>query len=106
MLRYSEASCHGLARSFAALRMTVILMFTSTAMAGDVLCGIDVLKRHNFAALSGKRIAIITNQTGRDRDGNRTVDLLLAAPDVKVAHLFSPEHGLYGNLDEKVGHGV
>ena len=88
------------------LAILVMMLSTSAFAAGDVLCGIDVLKRDNFAPLRGKRIAIITNQTGRDRDGNRTVDLLLAAPDVKVAHLFSPEHGLYGNLDEKVGHGV
>ncbi|HOB73926.1 MAG TPA: DUF1343 domain-containing protein [Phycisphaerae bacterium] len=72
----------------------------------DVLCGIDVLKRDGFKALAGRKVALITNHTGRDRDGNRTVELLLKAPNVKLVKLFSPEHGLYGTLDEKVGHGV
>jgi uncharacterized protein YbbC (DUF1343 family) len=67
-----------------------------------VLTGIDVLERDGFKMLAGKRVALITNQTGRDRDGNRTVDLLAKAPGVKVTKLFSPEHGLFGLLDEKV----
>jgi len=68
-----------------------------------VLCGIDVLKRDGFKLLAGRKLALITNHTGRDREGNRTVDLLLKAPDVKLVKLFSPEHGFYGQLDEKVG---
>ena len=68
-----------------------------------MLCGIDVLKRDGFKLLAGRKVALITNHTGRDREGNRTVDLLLKAPDVKVVKLFSPEHGFYGELDEKVG---
>lgn len=70
----------------------------------DVLCGIDILKRDGFKALAGCKIALITNHTGRDREGNRTIDLLHKAPDVKLLKLFSPEHGLHGTLDEKVGH--
>ena len=52
----------------------------------------------NFAALHGKRIGLITNQTGISRDGKRNVDLLLAA-GVQVTALFSPEHGLNGADD-------
>lgn len=78
----------------------------SSGAPADVLCGIDVLKRDGFKALAGRKVALITNHTGRDRDGNRTVDLLLKAPGVQLVKLFSPEHGLYGTLDEKVGHGV
>ncbi len=71
-----------------------------------VLCGIDVLERDGFAALKGKKVALATNHTGVNLDGRRIVDLLHDAPDVEVVRLFSPEHGLYGVLDEKVGHGV
>ncbi|HYE20425.1 MAG TPA: exo-beta-N-acetylmuramidase NamZ domain-containing protein [Tepidisphaeraceae bacterium] len=71
-----------------------------------VLPGLDVLKADHFKALAGRKIALVTNHTGRDVDGNRTVDLLKAAPDVTLVTLLSPEHGLYGQLDEKVGHGV
>lgn len=69
----------------------------------DVSCGIDVLKADKFRLLENQRIALVTNHTGRDREGNRTVDLLTAAKNLKVVKLFSPEHGLYGLLDEKVG---
>jgi uncharacterized protein YbbC (DUF1343 family) len=71
-----------------------------------VLTGLDVLKRDGFKALQGRKVAIVTNHTGRDREGNHIVDLLTRADGVKVVTLFSPEHGLYGKLDEKVGHGT
>ncbi len=61
---------------------------------GRVKTGIDVLEADHFAALAGKRVGLITNATGRDSDGHRTVDLLAHAPDVKLVALFSPEHGL------------
>src|SRR5262249_39346900 len=60
------------------------------------LNGIDVLKRDNFALLKDKRLGLITNHTGRDRDGNSAIDLLSKAPDVKLVALFSPEHGIRG----------
>ena len=44
----------------------------------------DVLKRDGYKQLQGKRVALVTNQTGRDREGNRLPDLLFAAPDVKL----------------------
>ncbi len=61
-----------------------------------VRTGIDVLAADGFALLAGKRVGLITNQTGRTRDGRRTVDLLAAAPEVKLVALFSPEHGVEG----------
>src|SRR5580658_2957902 len=67
---------------------------------GEVLAGLDVLVEENFAALRGKRIGLITNQTGLSRDGKRNVDLMLAA-GVKVTKLFSPEHGLNGAEDRE-----
>lgn len=75
----------------------------SSGAPAQVLCGIDVLKKDNFKLLEGRRIALITNHSGRDRDGNRTIDLLLAAKNLTLVKLLSPEHGLYGQLDEKVG---
>ncbi len=76
----------------------------SIGRPAEVLCGLDVLKRDGFKQLAGRKIALITNHTGRDRQGNHILDLLLKAPGVKVVKIFSPEHGLYGNVDEKVGH--
>ena len=70
---------------------------------GAVLNGIDVLVREDFSRLRGLRIGLITNQSGRDRQGRQTIDLLHAAKDVKLVALFSPEHGIRGVADEKVG---
>ncbi len=73
---------------------------------GEVLCGVDVLKREKFKAIEGRKLAIITNHSGRDREGNRTIDLLASAKGVTVVKLWSPEHGLYGVLDEQVANTV
>ena len=67
-----------------------------------VLAGIDVLEEQAFASLRGRRIALLTNQTGRTRRGQRTVDALATAPGVRLVALFSPEHGIRGQLDEAV----
>jgi uncharacterized protein YbbC (DUF1343 family) len=66
-----------------------------------VLNGIDVLKRQHFAALKGLRIGLITNHTGIDNERNATIDLLHEAPGVKLVKLFSPEHGIRGELDDE-----
>ena len=67
--------------------------------------GIEVLAASGFAPLAGKRIGVITNHTGIDASGRSTLNLLLRAPGVKVRAIFSPEHGLSGQLDEKVASG-
>jgi uncharacterized protein YbbC (DUF1343 family)/CubicO group peptidase (beta-lactamase class C family) len=73
---------------------------------GKVESGTDVLAAEQFAPLAGLRVGLITNQTGLDSMGRRTFDLLSKAPGVKLAAIFSPEHGLYGNVDEKVASGM
>jgi uncharacterized protein YbbC (DUF1343 family)/CubicO group peptidase (beta-lactamase class C family) len=74
------------------------------ARNGHVLTGIDVLEKDNFAELKqGKEqmtIGLFTNQTGVDAQGKRTVDVLASAPGIKLAAIFSPEHGLFGVLDK------
>jgi uncharacterized protein YbbC (DUF1343 family)/CubicO group peptidase (beta-lactamase class C family) len=72
------------------------------AIDPEVRNGIDVLRARDFAVLRGKRVGLLTNQTGISRDGNSTADLLFAADGVKLMALFSPEHGIRGELDEKV----
>jgi uncharacterized protein YbbC (DUF1343 family)/CubicO group peptidase (beta-lactamase class C family) len=67
-----------------------------------VMTGIDVLRAEGFARLKGKHIGLVTNQTGRARDGNTTIDLLHDAKDLTLVALFSPEHGIRGVLDANV----
>jgi uncharacterized protein YbbC (DUF1343 family)/CubicO group peptidase (beta-lactamase class C family) len=75
-----------------------------TARNGSVRTGIDVLEAHGFAELreAGKavtKVALVTNQTGVDSRGNRTIDVLARAPGIEVIGLFSPEHGVTGSVD-------
>ncbi len=63
------------------------------------LTGLDVLEQDGFALLKGKRVGLLTNQTGVDRKGRRNVDVMIAA-GVRVAALFGPEHGITGAKDQ------
>ncbi len=66
---------------------------------GSVLTGIDVLESQGFVPLQGKRVGVLTNQTGVDSTGRRTIDVLAHAPGVQLTAIFSPEHGVAGALD-------
>lgn len=72
---------------------------------GTVKTGIDVLEDSHFAALhpakggSPRSIGLLTNQTGIDADGRRTIDLLAKVPGISLDAIFSPEHGVTGALD-------
>lgn len=71
---------------------------------GSVLTGIDVLESEAFGPLQGKRIGLLTNQTGVDSAGRRTIDVLAHANGVQLTAIFSPEHGVAGALDTtKIG---
>jgi len=72
------------------------------ALHPPVLAGIDVLEADGFASLRGRRVGLLTNQTGRSRQGVSTIDLLMKAKDVTLVSLFSPEHGSRGQLDERI----
>jgi uncharacterized protein YbbC (DUF1343 family) len=67
----------------------------------DTRTGLDVLAEEDFRPLKGKRVGLITNQTGLDRNGNRNLDIMLAAK-LNIAALYSPEHGMEGLLDTDV----
>jgi uncharacterized protein YbbC (DUF1343 family)/CubicO group peptidase (beta-lactamase class C family) len=67
--------------------------------------GIDVLEAENFAPLKGKHVGLITNQSGRDLSGRRTIDVLDHAPGVQLKVVLTPEHGLYGTAEGAVNSG-
>jgi uncharacterized protein YbbC (DUF1343 family) len=72
------------------------------AAVRPVKCGIDVLIERDFAPLKGKKVGLVTNHTGLARDGRTTIDILHEAPGVELIALFSPEHGIRGQLDRPV----
>jgi uncharacterized protein YbbC (DUF1343 family)/CubicO group peptidase (beta-lactamase class C family) len=72
---------------------------------GTVKTGIDGLEETKFAALHPSRggaprsIGLLTNQTGVDSEGRRTIDVLAKVPGISLDAIFSPEHGVAGTLD-------
>lgn len=82
------------------------LLMLPSAAGATVLPGIDVLAAEKYSLLAGKRVGLITNHTGRSSTGASTLDLLHQAPGVKLTALFSPEHGIRGEADEKVVSGI
>ena len=75
-----------------------------TARNGDVKLGIDVLEEHKFRELHPDpdhpvAIGLVTNQTAADLHGQHTADILAHTPGLKLAAIFSPEHGIAGVLD-------
>lgn len=66
---------------------------------GTVRLGTDVLLAGKMDLLEGARMGLITNHTGLDSRGTPTIDLLHQAPDVELACLMGPEHGIRGDQD-------
>lgn len=71
---------------------------------GHVMAGIDVLEQSGFDifhAGPGKKLklGLVTNQTGIDAAGRRTIDVLAGAPNIALMAIFSPEHGIAGTVD-------
>ncbi|MCM1317599.1 MAG: DUF1343 domain-containing protein [Bacteroides sp.] len=60
--------------------------------------GIEVLRDSGFKALQGKRVGLITNPSGVDNKLKSTIDILHEAPGVDLVALYSPEHGVRGDV--------
>jgi uncharacterized protein YbbC (DUF1343 family) len=91
--------------------LALILLPASVPLNGadktpGVLNGIDVLRQQDFEPLAGKRVGLITNQTGLASDGTPTIDLLFRSKVCRLVALFSPEHGIRGDMDSKIASSV
>src|SRR5947208_6545862 len=93
---------------------TAALLVAATfacASAPAVRPGIEIFIEHPSALVRGKRVGLITNQSGLERQRGSRLDLLGGMPDLRLVALYSPEHGIRGvaetrvasSLDEKTG---
>lgn len=82
----------------ACLGMTVSPAGAQAPAPGPVVPGVEVFLESPPASLVGKRIGLITNQTGVDRQGRSIIDLLKASPHVELVALFAAEHGIRGDI--------
>ena len=70
----------------------------ATPVTAQVRPGIEVLVTDSVHLVRGRRLGLLSNQTGVDRQGNRDVDVL-RAHGLQVVALFGPEHGFQGKED-------
>jgi uncharacterized protein YbbC (DUF1343 family) len=76
----------------------IVLPVCARGEGARVKLGNEVLAQQKFKALADKRVGLITNPSGVNGDLESTIDVLRAAPGVKLVALFGPEHGVYGDV--------
>ena len=76
----------------------IIALSVFCGLSAQVKPGIEVLRKNQFKELEGKRVGLITNPTGVDRNLKSTIDILFEAPNVKLVALYAPEHGIRGDV--------
>ena len=79
------------------LLISGILASTTLLSQAKVQTGLEVLISQDFNILQGKRVGLITNQTGVDSKLKSTVDIFNEAPEVNLVALYGPEHGVRGD---------
>ena len=105
------------------IRSRVVLLLLGCTQAGPIQAqaarvrpGISVLLSDSLHLIRGKRVALLTNQSGLDErrvsDIDRLVEPAVRAAGVTLVALFAPEHGIRGtedrpgiasSVDEKTG---
>ena len=68
----------------------------------SIRTGLDVLLDNEIELIIGKKIALVTNQTGVDQNGNPNYKRLMLMDGIILKVIFSPEHGLFGEADKEV----
>lgn len=73
-------------------------LLLAAILHAQVTTGLEVLVEEGFAPLVGKRVGLVTNPSGVDRNFRSTIDILFEAPEVNLVALYSPEHGVRGDV--------
>ena len=101
--RHAALSTGDIARAVPRLEPAVSAALRLPLAKGSVRTGIDVLEAQGFAPIAGLRVGLVTNRSGFDAHGRRTIDVLAGAPEVRLVRIFAPEHGLGTDRDEPLG---
>jgi uncharacterized protein YbbC (DUF1343 family) len=78
----------------------LIACFLFGMASQTVKVGLDVFLLDHLEKIEGKRIGIITNQTGIASTGEHIVDILSSIEGLSIEALYAPEHGIRGNLPD------
>jgi uncharacterized protein YbbC (DUF1343 family) len=84
--------------TYPCLSLILALFSFSSIQAQRIDTGLEILIRSKFEILKGKRVGLITNPTGVDRNLKSVIDLIFNAPGVNLVALYSPEHGIRGEF--------
>ena len=95
----SDADAGGLEGTRTGARAADPLYRSTDGEFGPVRPGIEVLLEDSLHLVAGKRVGLITNQTGVDSSGRSSIDRLYEHPDVELVALFTPEHGIRGTAE-------
>lgn len=76
--------------------LSLLLVLGAVPAFGQTIAGLEVLLTEQQALVAGKRVGLITNHTGVDRQMNHAIDLIRKAPGARLTALFAPEHGIRG----------
>ena len=95
----SDADAGGLEGTRTDARAADLLYRSTDGEFGPVRPGIEVLLEDSLHLVAGRRVGLITNQTGVDSSGRSSIDRLYEHPDVELVALFTPEHGIRGTAE-------
>jgi uncharacterized protein YbbC (DUF1343 family) len=86
-------------RIFLSLTVVSLSLAAAAQNAGSVRPGIETFLADVPAALRGKRVGLITNHSGIDRERRPDIDLIARHKDLKLVALLAPEHGIRGTAE-------
>lgn len=78
--------------------LSIFLCAAACAAGPVVKPGVEVLRDRGFEGLVGKKVGLVTNPSGVDRNLKSTIDILFEAPGVELVALYGPEHGVRGDM--------
>jgi uncharacterized protein YbbC (DUF1343 family) len=78
----------------------LMIFFAFSMDSAKVRTGLDVFLVDHLSKLQGKRVGIITNQTGIASSGEHIADILGSIEGLSIGALYAPEHGIRGDLPD------
>lgn len=87
-------------------KLTLLVIILAALLSSGTACvaepvvktGVEVLRDRGFEGLVGRKVGLVTNPSGVDRNLNSTIDILYNAPGVELVALYGPEHGVRGDV--------
>ncbi|MCC6645846.1 MAG: DUF1343 domain-containing protein [Polyangiaceae bacterium] len=83
------------------LRAEIADAVAETVLAPTAEAGVDALLAADLAPVRGLRVALLTHDAARTKEGVTTREALARSGEITLVRLFAPEHGLSGAAEGK-----